>query len=705
MACDPSSNYINIPIPGPPETIPGLGLPFSIPKYPIADIKIPTGIPEDITALINTLTANFPFGIKFNPNPDSLMKNVMDGIASLLTTIAPFLGFYKFIQALLDMILCILDVICALLNPFALPGAVNKLFKQCIPNFLSMFPYLGLLIMILSIILLLVAVIEFIIAAIIDYVNQVIENLKRLAEAFQRSDSDGALLIINKIAYVLCLIQNLFSILIAFQVIIAIIKPLLTLGGVSVCSDKDACCGPDFCPEFIKNNPNFVNGNTGKLQYLRKIVPNIPVGYEWLSNVNLSVRSESWQFFDETPSTSVNSIITPSSNLGLTYWPDGENYESDYNINKVPYLIDITCDLNPTIFHPSDTINETRKFNIKDIIVKNRPTNSVNAYNNIPNSPYTGTFQLGGGTVWEFVTKGDVRNDQVVTQDGYVPYLVNGVQANLETFIHMNNTSSDTLPLTDDGYYINNITYNWKWNKSILVGKQLTSIMCNSDLAGESAVLNAEFADHRSISDKLGENTFPDIDKAINDLNDCLTKFRSDLNEDTANVFLQCSSNILNNLKTDSENFYCAGVKVIADRYTSDFNIDTQIQFTTLPIKVTVVLKDKSGSVLASNINDDLASCVKTALSSSVTFGKISEFVYDGQESFTANITSEESGTGTVKVYLSNEVFSKIVNRDNLNIPTELQERYFDYEFIGTTKVSHATIKFDESDVAADGEI
>ena len=171
MVCNPADTNITIGPPGPSPQIPGLGLPFSIPKVPFGDLSLPAGIPEDLINLIETIFAMFPGGIKLQPNTDAMTKGIWDALASLFNQIAPFLGIYKFIQALLNMILCIIDVFCALMNPWSTLKAIRRLFKRCLPDFLSLFPWLALLIMILALILLLIALIEYIIQVIIAYIN------------------------------------------------------------------------------------------------------------------------------------------------------------------------------------------------------------------------------------------------------------------------------------------------------------------------------------------------------------------------------------------------------------------------------------------------------------------------------------------------------------------------------------------------------
>src|SRR5690606_33810199 len=104
------------------------------------------GVPEDVIELLRTIFAKIPGGTLV-PNVDDNFSNVFDAVASLLNQLGPYLAIYNFFQALLEIIMCIIDVICALINPFSLIGAIIRLFKRCIPNFLSIFPFIALLVM------------------------------------------------------------------------------------------------------------------------------------------------------------------------------------------------------------------------------------------------------------------------------------------------------------------------------------------------------------------------------------------------------------------------------------------------------------------------------------------------------------------------------------------------------------------------------
>ena len=172
MPCNPSDTHINVP------TVPGVPLapfgtiPFSVPQLSIPGFdKLPNI--ESILDLINSFSLNLPGGL-LKPNLDDTTTSILKAITNLLDQLAPYLSIYNFFQSAFNMILCILEILCAALNPWKMFKAMRKLFKHCLPDFLHIFPWLALLAMIISLLLLIVALIEYIIAT----VEKIIEDLR-----------------------------------------------------------------------------------------------------------------------------------------------------------------------------------------------------------------------------------------------------------------------------------------------------------------------------------------------------------------------------------------------------------------------------------------------------------------------------------------------------------------------------------------------
>jgi len=708
MVCNPADTNITMRPPGPGPSIPGLGLPFSVPKVPFPDLSLPEGIPEDLIALIDTIFAMFPGGIKFQPDTDSMTKGIWDALASLFNKLAPFLGIYKFFQALLNIILCIIDVFCALMNPWATLRAVRRLFKRCLPDFLSLFPWIALLVMILALILLIIALIEYIIEVILAYIQQIIRNLKILARAIQVHDEQAILAAVQKISFVLCLIEQLFTILMGISALLAIIKPLMGILGRTVCSGGDRngngagdCCTPDFCPSFIRNNPDGLVFATGRLIYQNEIDPIIPSDplFDFMRDANtLVLRPQRWQFVDDHPSDyKFVDIITPSPEYGFIYWPNEETYAANANLTRVPYRLDMNILINPMNFGNPDDVGGERLMYIQNVIVQNKPTEYPTSWNNgVDYSTNSGNLNLIGGLVYE------------IRPDGYVPYYINSNQATINTLITKPAKQRVSLPTYDDGYSFLDVQYQLKVNHEILIQHGLIGLMCQPDTASESAVLNAEFNDGRSVFDKVGD--LPDVDSTIACLNSALSKFRGDLNEDTAAVFQSEILACLNKLKADSLDFYARGTAAATDRFSSDFELYPNIQFIKNDIKITVRLRDKSGNQLATNINQEAADGLSAMIRAVPTFGYVSNFTYDGYGDFIAELKSDKAGTGEIRAYINNEVIASVVNRDSDDAPSEIVDRVLTYEFIDKTAYSYrdgagdyAKQRFDESDVAEDG--
>jgi len=165
-------------------------------------------------------------------------KNIFDAIISLLDHFLPFLMLYKFFLPILNLIICIIEVICALTNPFKLPGAVKRLFRKCIPAFLNLFPLFALIIMLIALLMLLLALIEYLISQILKIIALLLKNIIALYNAFSNHNTNSILAIAKKIGITLCIFQNLFVLLAIFNIIMDVIRDILSLSfSIPPCDD------------------------------------------------------------------------------------------------------------------------------------------------------------------------------------------------------------------------------------------------------------------------------------------------------------------------------------------------------------------------------------------------------------------------------------------------------------------------------------
>lgn len=105
---------------------------------------------NDNYAPLLQINQRLPAGIKLFPKgSQAVMTDKLDANMSIYGQMTPFLSSFKTLLIIIRVIVCIIDVICALINPFQLITAIIALM-DCIIDLLSLFPQLAVPIMILS---------------------------------------------------------------------------------------------------------------------------------------------------------------------------------------------------------------------------------------------------------------------------------------------------------------------------------------------------------------------------------------------------------------------------------------------------------------------------------------------------------------------------------------------------------------------------
>lgn len=703
--CNPSDNELNPgQVPGLP--IPGFGLPFAPIQVPIPGFKFPDGFPESILDILDYLKINWPGG-QLSPQIDNFATTILKAVMDLLGMILPFLSFYNFILAALNMILCIMDVLCALSNPFKLIRALRRLFKSCLPAFLNLFPWAALIAMIISLILLLIALLEYIIARILEIFNDIIENLKLLARGTTLQDAESTVATAYKIGSLLCIIENLLAMLSAIAVIFAIVNALSETSGRHFCGGGSGdgvssdCCGDDVCPPFIRNNPDGISGTSGRLVYYNQIVdptrddnPMFRSLFKGLSSN--TVRQENWQFVNDDTgqaypftdiitqykdtSTDRGNVDGNSRSLSEVYeygdifWPEGITFDKNSSLRKTPYFVDFTLEnLDLSVFNTTAQNKNARTIIIRSSIVESKPYVGLKDESGVvtdTSSSTYGTLSLAGGLAYE--------------SDGTTPVVdSSGNQITLDELVHLNYKTGSDTPSYDDGYHIGNINFTLNINHASLMDYNLTVAGCVPDIAIETQQLNDRFADIMTpVITRVGE--MPDITGTQSAISDIIATLRTNVTEDTAATARDDIVEQLNGLKSSAEDTFKNAFYAGADPYYSDVSLDTDLQFTDKEIVVTVVLKDRNGVNLSQNIPDSVASDIESGVAGEVTLGEISDFTYDSDNGvFTAQISSESGGDGEVKVSWNNNIFQEILNEDDVDKDTSVQEKALAYTFIG----------------------
>lgn len=696
MPCTPlTASQFSPPAPsGSSGFAPNSGVSLNIPFSPI---NMP-----DFSVLNQLLALRVPPGkmtVNWEPH---FLNTIYSGINDLLSKFTPFLMLYKFFLPVLNLILCIIEVLCALLNPFKLPGAISTLFTQCIPDFLALFPFFAIVIMIISLLLLILTLVLYLIETILTLIEILIANIIALGLAAQRSEDDSITAIIEKVGDQLCFLQNLFVIMGFITAIIQVIKALLTLNfKIPPCDSSNGsssgCCTPDVCPDFIKNNST-ITSSTGNFLYFNEVgaVPAIP---HWPASLSFGtpLRNESWQFYD--PNLDVRQAfinITQAYDLPpgtvKVFFPAGTNYTSTTSPSSTPYTINFRFFYNPALFTVSNYTDTKgpRYIRAVNVIVQNPPTAGVSSYNNDFVAPFNGTLNLIGGVMTED-DGATILNNQNMT----IP---------LNTFVHQPNTASPVV--TNDGYLFSDLTYEFTINHEVLLGASLITLGCIPEVAMNRDFVNSTIGAQFNINGAnlaAVSNLLPDTAATQTCLANAVTQFTQNISVASANTFQANIVSCLTTLQNQTSTALTAAITAGFDQYHSLFTISPSIQFTTHTIQVYVSLNESSGQSMAINLPADVAAQLAANISAKITLGNIGFFEYDGYSNFVANIESNIAGSGTIEVAFNNNFIS------TLNIPTDPTQTptssitKIPYTFVASSTLATGEPRRDEGDIARDG--
>lgn len=690
MPCAPVQ--LNLPSGPGGIALPGFGQAFA---FNLGDLNpFPDGFPEDLMDLFDKLQMLLPSGpVKPSLNLN-FGKDIFDAIMKLMDHMFPFLMLYKFFLPLLNLIICILEVLCSLTNPFKLRKSIRRLFRNCLPAFLNLFPIFALIIMIISLLLLLLALIKYLISQILKTIELILRNIRMLQKAYQHASAGNVLAIAKKLGLALCDFQNLFTLLALFSLIIQVIKDMLSVAfAIPPCeeSDNDGCCTPDVCPDIVKTN---YLRSTGTFQYynqvtaqnsLSSIFPGVPSTF---SNLNFDIRRESFQFFDDE-----QALIEEFRNIYDAYDVVGYNpkpvffpTDSSYNANTAPkqaaYTIDLKMFYNPAAWGRPGS---ARYIRFNDCIMTAVPSPNLYNFDNSVSTKPKGVVVLAGGAGYE---DDGVTRLPAYASDG-VTVLAN-LNGTLENFIHMApRYATNPLLLDTDGYAFKDVEYIFKPVFETLLNKQLVTSGCDPEIALDKNFINNVFAGDIAIktalvNDTILGNNFPDPNATIMCLQSALDGLRADMSVMGVANFQTIALLCLDDLNSKTVDSLSKFIGIAIDPCQSDFKIDPKVQFTTKPIKISVTLNDRNKLPVANNLPPEVAATVISKLKADASFGTVGPFTYDGYGVFNADINSDLEGKGVLLVSYDNNVFCTNTIPTDLNIDPTHDLKSLDYSFVYT---------------------
>ena len=647
-------------------------------QLPSLDIPFPDLPLDDLQALFDALTMLMPYGpSKPTFHPD-VLNDLMAAIMSLLNQFLPFLALYKFFLPVLNLILCIIEVLCAIPHPFKLIRALRKLFRNCIPEFLNLFPFFAIILMIIALILLIIALIEYIIQRIIIIIETILRNIILLSKAATALNQDSIIAIVKKIGDLLCVLQNLFILFAIFNTIIQIIKALLGLSfKIPPCdsNDGDGCCTPEVCPAFIRDNET-IQTSTGVFQYLGEIGLDsglvLPMGFPPIFSV---IRPESWQFYDASLDQNheffniTHAFDLPPDFQDTVFFPQGTAYDATTKYTGVPYYIDFQVTYDPTVFGRSPG---TRPVKISKCIVVAPPVAGVSNWNSVLVPPTNGTLNLIGGTITE------LDGSPIINP-------LTGVVYTLRDFFHQPVNNYGITPTISDPVVFSGLTYTFTINHPILVSAGLITIGCVPSVAAErdhlAVTVGAQFnANGAKLAGIVG--LLPDVAAAQQCVVNAITTYRKSVSTASTLKFKADVLACLSGLRASAVTALLETVAAGYDPHQSTFTVDPPIQFTTGTIQVSVALKEASGNSMTTKLPADIAAELALNLTAITSFGTIDGFVYDGSEFFIVEISSEEAGNGQIQIAFNNSIIGVLNNPADINILPSIVLTSAPYTFV-----------------------
>jgi hypothetical protein len=707
MPCNPLDVSLPEPIGPSGPAIPGFGIPFSLPLPNIS--PFPAGFPEDLLSLFNQFQFLIPPGVlkpSLNPN---FGKDIFDSIMKMLDQFMPFLMLYKFFLPLLNIIICIIEVLCALMNPFSLISAINRLFNQCIPQFLNLFPIFALIIMIISLLLLLIALIEYIAAQILKLVQALLRNIAALNNAFQNDDATGVIAIAQKLGSLLCIFQNLFVLFSVFNIIIDVVRDILSLAfAIPPCQDGasgdvNSCCTPDTCPTIVKGP---YTRTTGTFKYFSEVGGSTSFGSGFPA-FNFNFRNEMWQFYDvnqnqaQAFSNIYNAFDITDTTTKPVFFPSGATYPLGSDLKQVPYTINLRVFYVPAEWGRT---GPSRFVRFNNCIVTTVPTpNLVEADNSIRNINNAVAVLVGGSGFED----NNTTPLQAYGSNGVTP--ISGT-ATLNNFFHKPATFTSTYvpPNINDGYTFSNIEYTFTPNIAPLIKNGLVTLGCAPTVAFSKDFISNVFTNGINLQTQLltnlvnsGSNTFPDPNATQQCMLAAVAALRSNMTNNGVAQFQATCTLCLSQLQSSTDNALNNLIGIGADPCSSSFTLTPSVQFTSQPILVSVNINEKNGLPLTNGLSPTVAANIANRISGHLSFGEISNFSYDGYQLFTAQITSDQPGSGQISISFDNNIFCTNTFSNNSQPVHTLQSQ--NYQFI-YAPAAQDRVRRDYGDVARDNK-
>jgi len=230
---------------------------MTAPNLP-AQFPLPSngGQPMTYAELLRQLSCVCTAGVQIKPTvPPSAAIDLGDVIADFSKYLTAFTAPYSVLTIVMQVIACIIDVLCAIPNPFAIVRAMIRLFGTCIPEFVLIFPQFAIPAKVLCVLKVIIAILRFVLEVIVPLIEDLIQNIEILKAAIEDGNEDAKAAAVFKIIQHIKEMYNIVEIIAALEALIIMIKALISAGISIPCGGSGGSCsgcGDDQCPSVIK---------------------------------------------------------------------------------------------------------------------------------------------------------------------------------------------------------------------------------------------------------------------------------------------------------------------------------------------------------------------------------------------------------------------------------------------------------------------
>jgi hypothetical protein len=293
---------------------------MAAPVIPIM-FPLPTDGARDQTypELVRSMSCTCPAGAILKPSiPPIPGFNLGDIIADQSKLLSALAAGYSMLTVVMKLVSCIIDVLCALINPFSTIAAVVRLFGSCLPDFILILPQLAIPAIILCMIKIILAIVTYVLTVIIPLIQDIIANVQDLIEAISTGNRHAIEAVAFKIVSILKELYNVVGILAALDAVLAMVKALMSLGiGIPCGGGGGSCggCGDNQCPSVFDNR--ILSSSDGML------------------TATVAQNGNALSYFLTFASAAHNEDF-----LALRpFFPTGIDYSAMTDTTKVPYLL------------------------------------------------------------------------------------------------------------------------------------------------------------------------------------------------------------------------------------------------------------------------------------------------------------------------------------------------------------------------------